>query len=46
MVVYALSTGQYPTEVLEAINKNNKKEGINISRIQQFTKTEQEIVRG
>jgi len=46
MIVQAVATGQYPTEVLEVVEKNSKKEGLSVGRIQQFSQEEQEIIKG
>lgn len=46
MVMHVLATGQYPVEVLEAIDKNSEREGIKTKRLPQLTKKEQEFVKG
>jgi len=46
MVLHALATGKYPTDVLEAVEKTSKKEGLSIGRLLQYTEDEQEIIKG
>jgi len=46
MIVHVLATGQYPTEVLEAIDRNSEKKGINFKRLQQLTEPERESIKG
>lgn len=46
MTMHVYATGQYPAEVLEAVVKNSKSEGILFDRIEQFTKDEQELIKG
>lgn len=46
MVMHVLATGQYPAEVLEAIDKNSEREGIKTKRLPQLTEKEQEFVKG
>lgn len=46
MVMHVLATGQYPAEVLEAIDKNSEREGIKTKRLLQLTEKEQEFVKG
>lgn len=46
MILHIISTGQYPTEVLEAVKKNSQKENLKVGRLHQFSEEEQEIVKG
>lgn len=46
MIVKALGTGQYPTEVLDAIDKNSRQEGIQFKRLPQLTDKERETIKG
>lgn len=46
MIVHVLATGQYPPKVLEAIDRNNEKEGIVINRLQQLSEAEGESIKG
>jgi len=41
-----LSTGQYPDAFLETIDRTNKREKIRMNRVEQFTKEEQELIKG
>ncbi|KAF0724107.1 myrosinase 1-like, partial [Aphis craccivora] len=44
LIAHILSTGQYPDEFLEAIDKSNKREKIRVDRARQFTQKEQELI--
>ncbi|XP_001946340.2 myrosinase 1 [Acyrthosiphon pisum] len=46
LITHVLSTGQYPDAFLETINESNKREKIRIDRVEQFTKKEQELIKG
>ncbi|KAL5242694.1 hypothetical protein ACI65C_010104 [Semiaphis heraclei] len=46
LIAHVLTTGQYPDEFLETLDKTNKRENIRVERIQQFTKEQQEIIKG
>lgn len=46
MIVHVLATGQYPSEVLEAIDRNSEKKGIKSKRLQQLTESERESIKG
>jgi len=41
-----LSTGQYPEAFLETIDQTNQREKIRIDRVEQFTKKEQQLIKG
>ncbi|XP_060872825.1 myrosinase 1-like [Metopolophium dirhodum] len=46
LIAHVLSTGQYPDAFLETIDKTNKREKIRIDRVEQFTKNQQELIKG
>lgn len=46
MLAHVLLTGQFPDEFLETVERSNKREGIRVERVQQFTKKEQELIKG
>jgi len=46
LIAHVLDTGKYPDEFLESIYRTNKKEKIGVDRVQQFTKEEQELIKG
>ncbi|CAH1737227.1 unnamed protein product [Aphis gossypii] len=46
LIAHVLATGKYPDEFLESIHRTNKKENIRVDRVQQFTKEEQELIKG
>jgi len=46
LVLHVLATGKYPTDVIEAVEKTSKKEGLNLGRLLQYNKEEQEIIKG
>ncbi|XP_050059089.1 myrosinase 1-like isoform X3 [Aphis gossypii] len=46
LIAHILFTGQYPDEFLEAIDRTNKREKIRVDRARQFTKKEQELIKG
>lgn len=46
MIAHALATGQYPNEVVEAVNKNSEKENLKVGRLYQFNEEERKVVKG
>lgn len=46
MIAHAVATGQFPTEVLEAIEKISKREQLSVGRLHQYTKEQQELIKG
>lgn len=46
MIVHAIATGQFPTEVLETIEEISKREQLSVGRLQQYTKEQQETIKG
>lgn len=46
MIVSTLAEGQFPAEVMEAVEKNSKKENLSVGRLHQFTDEERKLVKG
>ncbi|KAE9538904.1 hypothetical protein AGLY_005486 [Aphis glycines] len=46
LIAHVLATGKYPDEFLESIHRTSRKENIRVDRVQQFTKEEQELIKG
>ncbi|XP_025207057.1 myrosinase 1-like [Melanaphis sacchari] len=46
LIAHILATGQYPDEFLKSVEKSNERENIRIERVKQFTKEEQELIKG
>ncbi|VVC33824.1 Glycoside hydrolase family 1,Glycoside hydrolase superfamily [Cinara cedri] len=46
MILHLLAKGEYPKEVVEAVEKNSKREGFKTGRLPKFTEQEKEVVVG
>jgi len=46
MIVSTLAEGQFPAEVMEAVEKNSKKENLSVGRLHKFTDEERKLVKG